>query len=81
MNLHWNILEIIKNDPLTDQIPVVMLTSSQEEQDIFRSYNLGVNSYIVKPLDYEQYADAITSVGIYWLSTNMAPQHLVPEPK
>ncbi|MEM8895409.1 MAG: response regulator [Bacteroidota bacterium] len=73
------ILELIKNHPSTKKIPVVMLTSSQEEQDILRSYHLGVNSYIVKPLDFEQYADAILSVGMYWLNTNMALQHLVPE--
>ncbi len=73
------VLDLLKKDPATDHIPVVMLSSSQEEQDIFRSYNLGVNSYIVKPLDFEQYSDAIVNVGIYWLTTNIAPQYLVPE--
>ncbi len=69
------ILELVKKEPTTEQIPVVMLTSSQEERDIFKSYNLGVNSYIVKPLDFEEFAKAIVNVGTYWLNTNIAPQH------
>jgi two-component system response regulator len=69
------ILELVKNDPSTVNIPVVMLTSSQEEQDIFKSYDLGVNSYIVKPLDFEQFANAIINVGTYWLNTNIAPHY------
>lgn len=69
------ILELIKKDPSTEKIPVVMLTSSQEEQDVCKSYDLGVNSYIVKPLDFEQFSDAILNVGIYWLNTNVAPQY------
>lgn len=69
------ILELIKKNPTTEKIPVVMLTSSQEEQDILKSYDLGVNSYIVKPLDFEQFAEAIISVGKYWLKTNVAPHH------
>ncbi|MEQ9301818.1 MAG: response regulator [Cyclobacteriaceae bacterium] len=68
------ILELIKKEPVTEQIPVVMMTSSQEERDIFKSYDLGVNSYIVKPLDFEEFASAIVNVGTYWLNTNIAPQ-------
>jgi two-component system response regulator len=69
------ILELVKKDPITEKIPVVMLTSSQEERDIFRSYDLGVNSYIVKPLDFEQFAEAIVNVGMYWLNTNVCPHY------
>jgi two-component system response regulator len=67
------VLRQIKTDPRTRRIPVVVLTSSREERDIVRSYNLGVNSYIVKPVDFQQFNTAIQSLGFYWLLLNQPP--------
>jgi CheY-like chemotaxis protein len=64
------VLEKLKNDPRTHNIPVVILTSSREEKDIIQSYRLGVNSYIVKPVDFEQFIDAVQQLGLYWLLLN-----------
>jgi len=64
------VLERLKNDPKTKAIPVVMLTSSREESDLVESYALGVNSYIVKPVDFEQFADVVSQVGMYWVLAN-----------
>ncbi len=64
------ILKIIKNDPEKKTIPVVVLTSSKEEKDIIESYKLGVNSYIVKPVDADNFMDAVHKVGLYWLLLN-----------
>jgi two-component system, response regulator len=61
------VLERIKGDPATRTIPIVVLTSSREEPDIARAYELGVNSYIVKPVDFEQFVQAISEAGLYWL--------------
>lgn len=66
-------LRAIKSDPRTCTIPVVVLTSSQEEQDLVRSYQLGVNSYIIKPVNFEQFDEAIREVGFYWLLLNKIP--------
>ncbi len=66
------VLREMKADERTRCIPVVMLTSSQEEQDIVESYQLGVNSYIVKPIDFEGFARSITELGFYWLVLNRA---------
>ena len=63
----------IKSDPHTRLIPVVVLTSSQEERDIVESYKLGVNSYIVKPVDFEQFVEAVRQLGLYWVLLNQAP--------
>ena len=68
------VLREIKGDPATRCIPVVMLTSSREEQDIVESYNLGVNSYIVKPVDFEQFTVAVYKLGLYWRLLNEPPQ-------
>jgi CheY-like chemotaxis protein len=68
------VLERIKGDPRTRTIPVVVLTSSSEERDIVRSYGLGVNSYIVKPVDFEQFAAAVRDIGLYWLLLNEPPR-------
>ncbi|MFV9505228.1 MAG: response regulator [Oscillochloridaceae bacterium umkhey_bin13] len=65
-----DVLRKIKSDPRTRAIPVVMLTSSREESDIVASYALGVNSYIVKPVDFEQFTEAMRTLGFYWLLLN-----------
>ncbi len=67
------VLRRIKADPEKRTIPVVVLTSSREEADITRSYDLGVNSYIVKPVDFEQFTQAVRNLGLYWLLLNQPP--------
>lgn len=67
------VLRRIKSDPRTRTIPVVVLTSSREERDIVESYQLGVNSYIVKPVDFEQFTEAVRHLGLYWLLLNQPP--------
>ena len=67
------VLQRVKSDPRTKKIPVVVLTSSAEEQDMVRSYDLGVNSYIVKPVDFEQFSHAVSQIGFYWLLLNQPP--------
>jgi two-component system response regulator len=72
------VLRRIKADPRTHSIPVVVLTASREERDIVESYNLGVNSYIVKPVDFEQFVDAAHTLGMYWLLLNEPPAETLP---
>jgi two-component system response regulator len=67
------VLHQVKVDPRTRAIPVVVLTSSREECDLTESYNLGVNSYIVKPVDIGQFTDAVQRLGHYWLLLNKMP--------
>lgn len=67
------VLRRIKSDERTKVIPVVILTSSQEESDVCESYNLGVNSYIVKPVDFEKFAKMIAGLGLYWMFINKPP--------
>ncbi|HEX9438783.1 MAG TPA: response regulator [Roseiflexaceae bacterium] len=67
------VLRRIKADPRTQKIPVVVLTSSREERDIVESYQLGVNSYIVKPVDFEQFTASVRTLGMYWLLLNQPP--------
>jgi len=67
------VLEKIKADERTRTIPVVMLTSSREERDIIESYQLGVNSYIVKPVDFEQFTEVVRQLGLYWMLLNQTP--------
>ena len=67
------VLQRIKADEQTKMIPVVVLTSSQEERDMIDSYRLGVNSYIVKPVDFDKFLDAVGGVGLYWLLVNKPP--------
>jgi two-component system, response regulator len=66
------VLRQIKLNEHTKTIPVVIMTSSKEEQDIITSYNLGVNSYVVKPVDFEGFAKAVSELGFYWLITNLS---------
>ena len=68
------VLRRLKSDPRTKVIPVVMLTSSKEQKDVIDSYQLGVNAYIVKPVNFEQFADAIQKIGWFWLLLNQAPK-------
>ncbi len=67
------VLQAIKRDPRTQSIPVVMLTSSKEEKDVVESYRLGVNSYIVKPVDFNKFAAAVEELGLYWVLLNQPP--------
>ncbi|HRD49376.1 MAG: response regulator [Candidatus Competibacter sp.] len=67
------VLRIIKADPRLRVIPVVMLTSSQEERDVIESYRLGVNSFIVKPVDFDKFAAAVRDLGMYWMLLNQSP--------
>ena len=69
------VLRAVKSDPRTRPIPVVVLTSSGEERYIIESYQLGVNSYIVKPVDFEQFTSVVRQLGFYWLLLNQSPRH------
>lgn len=68
-----SVLERIRREPQTSRTPVVILTSSLEEQDLSRAYDLGVNSYVRKPVNYDEFAVAMGQLGTYWLQTNQAP--------
>lgn len=67
------VLRRLKADERTRAIPVVMLTSSREERDLVESYRLGVNSYIVKPVDFDQFIQSVRQIGTYWLILNEQP--------
>ena len=67
------VLRQLKSRESSKTIPVVIMTSSKEEQDIINSYQLGVNSYVVKPVDFEGFARAVSQLGMYWLLTNQPP--------
>jgi two-component system response regulator len=67
------VLARIRRHERTRRLPVVVLTSSKEEHDLAASYDLGVNSYIRKPVDFQQFAEAIRQIGLYWLVLNEAP--------
>jgi two-component system response regulator len=67
------VLEKVKSDTRTKSIPVVVLTSSSEERDIIASYNLGVNSYVIKPVDFDKFVDAAKEIGLYWMLLNKPP--------
>ena len=66
------VLQRMKQDARTQTIPVVMMTSSREEGDMFSSYKLGVNSFVVKPVDFDSFAETVAEVGMYWMITNQA---------
>ena len=67
------VLRKLKSDPRTRTIPVVILTSSKEDRDLVNGYNLGVNSYIQKPVDFDQFRETVKHVGLYWLVVNQPP--------
>jgi CheY-like chemotaxis protein len=67
------VLRRVKADPRTKLIPVVALTSSREDRDLYRCYELGVNSYIVKPVDFTRFTEAVRQLGLYWLLYNERP--------
>jgi CheY-like chemotaxis protein len=68
------VLRQVKANSRTQAIPVVILTSSREEQDLIRSYQLGVNAYIQKPVDFEQFQAVVRELGLFWLVVNQTPQ-------
>jgi CheY-like chemotaxis protein len=68
------VLKRIKSDPRTKMIPIVVLTSSKEQRDVVESYQLGVNSYLVKPVNFERFAEAVREFGLYWLLLNQPPK-------
>ena len=68
------VLQRIKSDPRIKSIPVVVLTSSKEQNDVVETYNLGVNSYIVKPVNFEQFSETVQKLGMYWLLLNHPPK-------
>jgi CheY-like chemotaxis protein len=72
------VLRQIKSDPAMKAIPVVVLTSSREEQDLVRSYNLGVNAYVVKPVDFVEFINAVKMLGGFWAVINETPPESVP---
>ena len=67
------VLKRIRADPKTRQIPIAILTTSSEERDVFESYATGVNSYIVKPVDFEQFTEVVRALGFYWFLVNHPP--------
>jgi CheY-like chemotaxis protein len=69
------VLREIKGHPELKKIPVVMLTSSREEQDLVRSYELGVNAYVVKPVNFEQFMESVKQLGCFWAVINEPPPH------
>jgi two-component system response regulator len=71
------VLRRLRADPRTTSVPVVILSSSREERDLLETYKVGANSYIVKPVDWAQFTEAVQQIGLYWLLLNQPP---VPEP-
>lgn len=69
------VLQAVKADERTRRIPIVVVTSSQEETDLARSYDLGVNGYVVKPVDFKAFAEVVKQSGFYWLAINHAPTY------
>ncbi len=71
------VLKRIKSDPRIQSVPILIMTSSKEERDIVESYKLGVNSYILKPVDFDQFTEVVKRLGYYWLLLNQPP---LPQP-
>jgi two-component system response regulator len=68
-----DVLKAIRAEPATKVLPVIILTSSRQERDVTAGYDLGANSYIVKPVDFTQFSEAVRQLGLYWLVLNQAP--------
>ena len=68
------VLRWIKADERTSKIPIVVLTSSKEDEDIVESYNLGVNSYVSKPVEFDEFTEAVSTLGLYWMLLNKSPE-------
>jgi len=68
------VLQKIKSDERTKKIPVVVLTSSKEDEDIVESYKLGVNSYVSKPVEFDEFTKAVSTLGLYWMLLNKPPE-------
>ena len=75
------VLRAIKADPQLKRLPVIMLTSSREEPDLVRAYELGVNAYVVKPVDFHQFTDAVEQIGAFWAILNELPPDRTPLPE
>ena len=73
------VLKQIKKDPELRAVPVVMLTSSREEKDLVTSYDLGVNAYVVKPVDFHEFVDSLRELGLFWAVINQPPPGSVPK--
>ena len=69
------VLAEVRRDPALSSTPIVMLTSSREERDLVRSYELGVNAFVVKPVDFKEFFEAIQGLGVFWGITNQPPPH------
>jgi two-component system, response regulator len=72
------VLRTIKQDEQLRRIPVVMLTSSGEEQDVVRSYELGINAYVIKPVDFHRFIEAVKNLGTFWILHNEPPPRIAP---
>jgi CheY-like chemotaxis protein len=72
------VLRQIRSDPQLKLIPVVVMTSSREEQDVVRSYELGANAYVVKPVKFNEFVDAVKQVGVFWAMINEPPPGAQP---
>ncbi len=72
------VLRAIRSDPALKLIPVVMLTSSREEQDLYRSYELGTNAYVVKPVKFSEFVEAVKQLGVFWAMLNERPTQGAP---
>jgi CheY-like chemotaxis protein len=67
------VLRAIRSDPALKILPVVMLTSSREQQDLIKSYELGINAYVVKPVDFKDFIESVKQIGIFWAVVNEVP--------
>ena len=74
------VLREVRTDPALKLIPVVVLTSSREEQDIVESYSLGVNAYVVKPVDFDKFVGTVKQLGLFWVLVNEPPPRLTKQP-